>query len=990
MAALVLCTTVSLGATAMASELATSKFGLQQRSPWMGSRVIGSPDPPSPYTTERVFAGLAFKRPAELTAIPGTNRLAMVEVKGKIYSFENRPLDKGVPRDLFADVSKIHKDFYRAYGLAFHPRFEQNRLCYVSYVLQPDTPDGSRVSRFTVTDTDPPRLNLDSEKILVTWVAGGHNGAHLQFGPDGCLYITTGDGGQSFPPDGRNTGQDISDLPASILRIDVDHADAKAGTLYTIPRDNPFVDVPSARGEVWAYGLRNPWKMCFDPADGSLWVGDVGWEMWEMVYRVQRGGNYGWSVVEGRQGVHRERKRGPTPILPPTVEHDHTEARSITGGYFYGGKRLKQLRGAYIYGDFVTGIVWALRHDKGNVTWQNQLVDTPLQIVTFGRDQHGEVYLVDYGGTIHRLIANPRRGANENFPRRLSETGLFASVKDHAVAPGVLSYSINAPAWADGTLAQRYVAIPGREQLDVYESTDVQIGYIKGEWKFPANSVLMKTVSIELTPGDAASRRRLETQLLHYDVDTWKAYNYIWNEDQTDAALAPDKASTATLTIRDRQAPGGTRRQTWHHVSRKQCIICHTTRAGTVHGFKVQQLNRAHDYKDIAVGGIVADQLGTLDHVGLFAKGLPQERTAWPNPHDEDAALGARARSYLHVNCAHCHRRGGGGTAAFDIRYENSLQETNLIGQRPTQGTFGIHSAQVVAAGDPYRSVLYYRMAKLGPGHMPQFGSQVVDRRGLKLIHDWIAQLENPPEPPAAVQRSRGEQLAALKVLVANKDDAAADKRSLDVLLASPSGALRLTRAMDDGRVTVANASRVIDHGVHHEVAGIRDLFERYVPEDQRRRRLGSEIDPSDILQLRGNAGRGRTLILSSDAVQCRNCHRIGEAGRALGPDLSKIGSKYDRAKLLESLIEPSRTIEPKFLTYLVETSAGRVHSGLLVRRTDEEIVLIDPAGKEITVAADDVEVFAPQQKSLMPELLLRDLTAQQAADIVEFLSQQK
>ena len=164
-------------------------------------------------------------------------------------------------------------------------------------------------------------------------MAGGHNGAHLQFGPDGCLYISTGDGGQSFPPDGRNTGQDISDLLAAILRIDVDHPDP--GKLYSIPADNPFVSTAGARGEIWAYGLRNPWKICFDPADGSLWVGDVGWEMWEMIYRIERGGNYGWSIVEGQPSrCTPSGKRGPTPILPPTVEHDHTEARSITGGYF--------------------------------------------------------------------------------------------------------------------------------------------------------------------------------------------------------------------------------------------------------------------------------------------------------------------------------------------------------------------------------------------------------------------------------------------------------------------------------------------------------------------------------------------------------------------------------------------------------------------------------------------------------------------------------
>ena len=383
-------------------------------------------------------------------------------------------------------------------------------------MLQPKTPDGTRVSRFKVTDTDPPRLDPASEQIVITWLAGGHNGAHLQFGPDGCLYISTGDGGESFPPDGRNTGQDISDLLASILRIDVDHPDA--GRPYRIPPDNPFVDHAEARGEIWAYGLRNPWKMCFDPADGSLWVGDVGWEMWEMIYRIERGGNYGWSVVEGPPaGASRSAQRGPTPILPPTVEHSHTEARSITGGYFSQTPRLPELRGAYVYGDYVTGKIWALRHDGDKITWREELVDTPLQIVSFGLDPQGEVYIVDHpGGTIYRLAPNPRAGRESRFSAEAERDGPVRLPQPmHVPAPGVIPYSINAEPWADGTTAERFVALPGESRLGVYKKTDIQIGYIAGEWEFPNGGVLAKTVSLELEPAirlrDDGSKRRFCT-----------------------------------------------------------------------------------------------------------------------------------------------------------------------------------------------------------------------------------------------------------------------------------------------------------------------------------------------------------------------------------------------------------------------------------------------------------------------------------------------
>lgn len=934
------------------------QFGIERRVPWTTSRITGTPTPPPPYSTEHVFPSLTFTQPAELVALPDGKHLAMLEVGGVIYSFANQPTAASVERHEFADLRQVDQNFYRLYGLAFHPRFAQNRTCYVCYVLKGKVADGSRVSRFRVTNTDPPRLDLASEEIVLTWMSGGHNGGHLQFGPEGYLYITTGDSGESFPPDGRNTGQDISDLSAAILRIDVDQ---RQGNLpYRIPSDNPFVGVNGARGEVWAFGLRNPWKICFDPADGSLWTGDVGWEMWEMIYRVERGGNYGWSLVEGPQAVHRERTRGPTPILPPTVAHDHTEARSITGGYFYGSERIAALRGAYVYGDYVTGKVWAVRHEQGRVTWQQELVDTPLQIVTFGRDHQGEVYLVDFAGTLHRLVPTARRAANAAFPKRLSETGLFADVARHTLAPGVMPYSINAEPWSDGATSERFVALPDQSQLGTFKKTDVQIGFIAGDFEFPLDGVLAKTISIELTPGDPRSRRRLETQLLHNDDDMWRGYNYVWNDEQTDAELI-DAGRDRVLHIADASQPSGKRQQTWHHASRTECLLCHTSRSGTIQGFKLPQLSRTHNYS-----GRVADQLATLDHIGLFSEPLAKDRGTWPDPFDASAELTARARAYLHVNCAHCHRRGGGGSAAFDVQYSIALDKTGLIGTRPTQGTFNIHAAQIVAPGSPYQSVLYYRLAKLGAGRMPQFGAHTIDARGLKLLHDWIESLGSPPteRPPLAVEPA-----------------------ALDKQLATTSGALALVTSIEHGQIVGPLRSALITRGTTHADPLVRDLFERYVPEEQRVKRLGTSVQPEQILKLPGDATRGQRLFFETATVQCKNCHRIGAQGRLVGPDLTQIAKKLDRAKLLESILEPSRTIDPAFVTYLAETSDGRVLSGLLVRRNEREVVLRDIEAREIVVPAADIEQFAPQQKSLMPELLLRDLTAEQVADLLAYLA---
>ena len=945
--------------------------GLQKRVAWTSSKLTGSPEAPLPYVTERVFPNLKFDQPVTMTRAPGSDRLFVVELLGKAYSFPN---EQGVAKpDLFLDLSEV-PGHWRTYGMAFHPDFVKNRFVYISYVLKGGDPKGSRVARFKVNGVDPPRVDPKSETIILEWPSGGHNGGCLQFGPDGFLYISTGDGTDPNPPDRLNTGQDVSDLLASILRIDVDRP--APGKQYSVPPDNPFVKMKDARPEIWAYGLRNPWKMAFDPRTGDLWVGDVGWEMWEMIYRVERGGNYGWSIVEARQSVKPEAPRGPTPILPPTVEHLHTEARSITGGRVYHGTRLKDLAGAYVYGDYVTGKLWGVRHDGTKVTWLKALADSPLEIIDFGEDNSGELYILDHGGTINRLAPNPAPRANENFPRKLSETGLFASLKEQTPAPGVIPYSINAEPWADHALAERFFAVPGKGTLGVYEKQNLQIGHVKGAWIYPTDTVFAKTMSLELERGNPASRRRLETQILHKDRTTWRAYNYIWNDEQTDAVLGDPDGLDRTFTIKE---AGGSVKQTWHFASRTECLICHTTRAGSILGFNVPQLNRDHAY-----GSLIAAQLRTLGHVGLFEQSLPNPLPRLPAPFDPAESLNTRARAYLHANCAHCHRRGGGGTAPFELLYELDLKKTFLIGARPSQGTFDIHAPECVAAGDPYRSVLYYRMARLGPGHMPTAGSNVIDTRGLNLIHAWIEQLpEITGRKPERAPSITKEQRDALAVLVASKST---DTAALDRLLSAPSAALYLLRAFDTGKLSDPVRASVLAAAGKHPKAEVRDLFERFLPEEQRVQRLGSVIKPAAILALTGDPARGRNAYLKSASMQCRNCHRLGNEGQEVGPDLSQISKKYSRAQLLESILEPSKNIDPAYVTYLAETTRGAVHSGLLVRKTEAEIVLKDAQGKLLTLPAREVEVLAPQQKSLMPELLLRDMTAQEVADLLEFL----
>src|SRR4051812_48512133 len=244
------------------------------RAPWTTSRVVGSPDPPPPFKVVRAFPNLKFEKPLLVARCPGSDRLFVGEQAGVLYSFPNQPDAKA---ELFVDLRKelqtLHllpeaKEVEAVYGLTFHPDFERNRQCFVCYTLrgknsrERNLKDGTRVSRFTVTDSQPPRIDPASEVIVLSFLQGGHNGGDLHFGPDRMLYISTGDAANPNPPDPFNTGQDVSDLLSSILRIDVDRRDGDRN--YAVPDDNPFINLKDARPEVWAYGFRNPWRMSFD------------------------------------------------------------------------------------------------------------------------------------------------------------------------------------------------------------------------------------------------------------------------------------------------------------------------------------------------------------------------------------------------------------------------------------------------------------------------------------------------------------------------------------------------------------------------------------------------------------------------------------------------------------------------------------------------------------------------------------------------------
>ncbi len=730
-------------------------FGIEKRELWTTGNIHGTPEPPDRFMTQDAFPMLKFFEPLSVGKVPGKNQFGVATRPGKIYVFENRPDVK--QSELILDVK------HTTYGMVFHPQFATNRQLFVMYNKPGEPSDkGSQVSRFEIRDGASPEATLKTEQVIFEWPSGGHNGGCLRFGPDGYLYLATGDG--SGIADGLETGQNINDVLASILRIDVDHAE---GTLpYSIPKDNPFVGRKDARGEIWSFGHRQVWKFSFD-GQQRLWAADVGQDLWEMIYLVQRGGNYGWSINEGSHPFRPERTKGPGDFQKPIVEHPHSDFRSITGGYVYQADRLPELKGAYIYGDYDTGKLWSLKYEVGKVTSHQQLADTQIRIVEFAQDAAGEVYLVDFaGGGLHRVVPAPPVTVTKPFPRKLSETGLFASTKDHQPAIGLIPYSVNAPLWSDHAEKDRWIALPGDTQIE-FDDVIYPHGpaYPDLGWRFPDGAVLVKTFSIDTEAGKPASRKRLETRILQYrkmpgnddeyGAQFWYGYTYVWNEAQTDAELLGPEGLDRKLMIKDASVAGGTREQTWHFPSRAECTLCHTMASKYVLGVTTLQMNKDHHY-----GKVMANQLATLEHLGVFKDKLPKPPAELPrlvDYHDQNADLNLRARSYLHANCAHCHRTWGGGNAEFELHASPPLKETRTVNTKPGQGTFKLDDPRVLVPGNPERSLVVQRMRLDGLGKMPHVASNEHDQAAISLLRDWIQSLsdEKQLEKPGAIHPKR-------------------------------------------------------------------------------------------------------------------------------------------------------------------------------------------------------------------------------------------
>ena len=598
-------------------------------------------------------------------------------------------------------------------SMALHPAFATNGEVFLYYTAcdgdpslctgQVGDPVISVLSRLRTLDGGV-TLDPASEEVLLTLTQPTrvHRGGTVGFGPDGYLYLSLGDAGVF------GSAQDTQSLYGSMLRIDVD-----GGVPYAIPGDNPFAAGGGAP-ELYAWGLRNPWRWSFDPLTGDLWLGDVGQDDWEEIDLVTPGGNYGWHI---REGAH----CGPFPpgtevcqttgLIDPIAEYSHEVGATIIGGVVYRGAEFPELDGVYLYADGIAREIWGLFPESG--AWVPRRIGATNHNLPggFTEDASGNVYVLDRQALKKVTLSDDP--PPPPFPQLLSQTGCVEGNDPTVPVAGVIPYDLNVPFWSDGAAKQRWMGVPDGAAIDVGSD---------GDWSLPIGSVLVKNFTLD--------GLLVETRLLvRHEDGAWAGYTYEWDALLTDATLLDD------AKLRDVNGV------TWSYPSRFQCLQCHTHEAGGSLGLETAQQNRDFLYPST---GRRSNQLETLDHIGLFAAPLPappSELPALPRTNDSEALLDARARAYLHSNCSNCHRPGTwvqtGHDVDIDFRADASDDALRVCNVAPNDD-LGVPGALRLFPGQPALSVLSLRMHALGADRMPPISSLQVDAEGAALVDLWI------------------------------------------------------------------------------------------------------------------------------------------------------------------------------------------------------------------------------------------------------------
>jgi uncharacterized repeat protein (TIGR03806 family) len=643
---------------------------------------------------------------------------------GRILVFDNSDGVNSSTEFLNIQSQVLYSGEQGLLGMAFHPDFANNGEIYLYYST--DTPNlRSNISRFTFIS------GMWQEEIILSirQPYGNHNGGNIMFGPDdGYLYIGLGDGGSGGDPQGN--GQNRFTLLGSMLRIDIDN-----GSPYSIPADNPYFGNTLCSNpdiitntefcpEIFAYGLRNPWRWSFDRVTQELWLGDVGQNRIEEIDIIESGQNYGWAVMEGSEcyGGGTTCNDANDYILP-IAEYPHNGGgASVVGGYVYRGNNseLAFLYGSYLFADTYSGQIWNT-YKEGDTYVTSPLLDSNIIIYSFAESLDGELYVLspngsETGNNIFKLSPTTSPTPTSTIPALLSETGCFMSTNPLQPAANVIPYDIISPLWSDNATKERFFTIPEGTQISLTS---------EGDFIFPVGSVLIKHFMLNDRP--------VETRLLMRHSDYWGGYSYEWLYDNSgipvDAQLLGD-AKTKDIDG-----------QNWLYPSGAQCFECHTQAANIALGLESTQLNRDFTNQQ---SGQTENQLTTYMTNSLFSTTLTDYHlnTTLYSIDDTSASHELRARSYLHANCAHCHQPNGNAPTPLDLRFTTPLSQMNACDIDPLEGDLGISGIKILDPQGSFNqpnSIMVTRMESLDTANrMPPLATDIVDVDALDVLKNWI------------------------------------------------------------------------------------------------------------------------------------------------------------------------------------------------------------------------------------------------------------
>jgi uncharacterized repeat protein (TIGR03806 family) len=769
----------------MIAEVGLAK--LDPVAPFFNGKFPSSTPSSAAVATQPVSGNLGLRTVMSIASHPSSPYLYVVGRFGQV---------KYIDPSLGNDTGKVFLDISQGLftgqdsglmNMVFHPQYGQpgspNRnYVYAYYVADKGGSQAVHLSRFTATEGQN-TVDKSTEQLMIEEPLPDtyHRGGGMTFGKDGFLYVSLGEYGNP------NNGQDFtSHISAGVIRIDVDQDVTKSHAIstksqglnqnYFIPNDNPFVGKQDGGKDIleeyYTKGERNPHKLTMDSATGRMFTGTVGGNTdtsQEEVNEVVKGGNYGWPFREGNRDLgawtfvstsHTYQVTGKPAQITGTLQDANlvldrpnscnginsqcpdlvttTNAKCLIGGYVYRGSALPNLAGRYLLGDCNLGIVWATTDERAHGPIEQLFTSPFVEIVTFGQDRDGELYLAGTTGQIYKIVpSGPPVG---DPPALISALGVFSNLANLTPAPGVIPYGVSTPLWSDGAKKARWMIVPtdAKQQIDV--TTD-------GSWAFPVGTVFVKHFELEQASG---SNHRLETRfLVHAKDDRYYGVTYRWRADNSDADLQDPKSFQEKLGA-----------QTWHYPSRGECGRCHNSSASYVLGPKTAQFNAPLYYP---TSGLTANMVSTLQALGLFnAPLMPASLPQMPSLHDGTVFAQDRARAYLDANCAQCHRPDGPARGNWDGRFSTPLDMQQLIGADPVEAE-GITGAKVLAPQNPDSSILFKRLSALDGTAMPPLAKSILDDSALSVFTAWLSGMNLPPKPGKPVATNSNSPGLSLK-----------------------------------------------------------------------------------------------------------------------------------------------------------------------------------------------------------------------------------